>query len=44
MSDNALGAVRPRRPNPLAFPSDTNLRFALLIVTVVGVSLISYQL
>jgi Zn-dependent protease with chaperone function len=34
---------RPARLNPFAFPSDTDLRFVLLIVTVLGASLFIYN-
>jgi Zn-dependent protease with chaperone function len=34
---------RPPRLNPFAFPSDTNFRFALLIVAVLGSSLLIYS-
>jgi Zn-dependent protease with chaperone function len=37
-------ALRPGRLNPFAFPSDTDLRFILLIVCVLGASLWIYNL
>ncbi|GAC1646334.1 MAG: hypothetical protein NVS4B12_13240 [Ktedonobacteraceae bacterium] len=42
MVHNTLVAPR-RRLNPFAFPSDTDLRFLLLVVTVLGTSLFIYN-
>ncbi len=41
--DSQVGARAPRL-NPFVFPSETNLRFALLIVTVLGVSMYLTQI
>jgi Zn-dependent protease with chaperone function len=35
--------ARPPRLNPFAFPSDTDFRFVLLVVTVLGASLFMYS-
>lgn len=43
MVANAKTSVRPPRLNPFAFPSDTDFRFILLIVSVVGASLFIYS-
>jgi Peptidase family M48 len=37
-----VGSDRPARLNPFAFPSDTDFRFVLLIVSVLGSSLLLY--
>lgn len=39
MNDTAQAVARPARLNPLVFPSKTDVRFVLLIVTVLGASL-----
>ncbi|MGD8405201.1 MAG: M48 family metalloprotease [Anaerolineales bacterium] len=44
MSTNSQSGNRSSRLNPFVFPSDTDFRFVLLIVSVIGVSLIIYQL
>ncbi len=44
MSTDSQTGVRPPRLNPFAFPSDTDFRFALLIVSVIGVSLLIYSM
>src|SRR6516162_1965176 len=41
---NSLAVPRPGRLNPFSFPSDTDLRFILLIVCVLGASLWIYNL
>jgi hypothetical protein len=43
MVNNTPVALRRPRLNPFAFPSDTDLRFVLLIVTVLGASLFIYN-
>jgi Zn-dependent protease with chaperone function len=44
MSTENAPTARPPRLNPFSFPSDTDFRFVLLIATVVGVSMVYYQL
>jgi len=44
MSTDSQTGARPPRLNPFAFPSDTDFRFALLIVSVLGVSLLIYSI
>ena len=43
MVNNIEVSSRRARLNPFAFPSDTDLRFVLLIVTVLGASLFIYN-
>lgn len=43
MRADSTAAPRPARLNPFAFPSDTDFRFALLIVSVLGTSLFVYN-
>ena len=42
MPDEPPAATSPPRPNPFAFPSDTDFRFILLIATVLASSLIIF--
>ncbi len=42
MAAQSQAGVRAPRLNPFAFPSDTDIRFVLLVVSVVGVSLYGY--
>ncbi|MCK5427884.1 MAG: M48 family metalloprotease, partial [Anaerolineales bacterium] len=44
MSTESYSSDSSPRLNPFIFPSDTDFRFALLIVSVIGVSLIIYQM
>ncbi len=43
MSANSQPGLRPPRLNPFIFPSDTDFRFVLLIVSVLGASLFIYD-
>lgn len=43
MSSNVTNKERPPRLNPFVFPSDTDFRFVLLILVVVGASLFIYS-
>jgi Zn-dependent protease with chaperone function len=44
MAAQSQAGVRAPRLNPFAFPSDTDIRFVLLVVSIIGVSLYGYQL
>jgi Zn-dependent protease with chaperone function len=44
MSSGTPAASRPPRLNPFVFPSDTDFRFVLLVVAVLGASLFIYSL
>ncbi len=44
MSSDTPAANRPSRLNPFVFPSDTDFRFALLVVAVLGAILFIYSL
>ncbi len=43
MAVDSLPTARPPRLNPLLFPSDTDFRFVLLIISVLVASLFTYQ-
>ncbi len=43
MAEDAPRSLRGQRLNPFVLPSDTDLRFVLLIISVLGASLFTYN-